>query len=176
MVHNLDDDWTLVIGRSDEAGKELARCLLSSSAGRRPVTLVGYSFGARAIFSCLRELVRYQEIWEAKRREAPEDSPQKPGKTTISNDGEGKKKTNKEDDFDFDVEPASVLEDVILMGMPSHLDLDAWKECRQIIAGRFVNAYSRTDRILSIMFKYKRIMGGLITPVCGTCTVAVPGV
>ena len=172
VVNNLDDDWTLVIQRSDEAGKELARCLLSSSAGRRPVTLVGYSFGARAIYSCLRELYKYQEVWEMRRRNNSSGSQQqrKLGRRSTSTGS-----NNDDGSFEFDVEPTSVLEDVVLMGMPAHLDLEAWKECRQVVAGRLVNVYSRTDRILSIMFKYKRIMGGL-NPVCGTCTVAVPGV
>ena len=49
------------------AGKELARALLARKEDRRPVTLVGYSLGARMIFVCLRELVRLRD------RERPSD-------------------------------------------------------------------------------------------------------
>lgn len=47
---------TIAIERADQAGKELALALSNSEHGSRPVTLVGYSLGARVIFSCLREL------------------------------------------------------------------------------------------------------------------------
>lgn len=60
----IDGTWTLVVERSDLAGKELAQSLLFSTAGNRPVTLVGFSFGARVIYACLKELARYQEKWE----------------------------------------------------------------------------------------------------------------
>ena len=60
----IDGTWTLVIERADEAGKELAQSLLYSTAGHRPVALVGFSFGARVIYTCLKELARYQEEWE----------------------------------------------------------------------------------------------------------------
>jgi hypothetical protein len=60
----IDGTWTLVVERSDLAGKELAQSLLFSTAGNRPVNLVGFSFGARVIYSCLKELARYQEKWE----------------------------------------------------------------------------------------------------------------
>ncbi|BAU00010.1 hypothetical protein VIGAN_10156300 [Vigna angularis var. angularis] len=39
--------------RSDKAGKLLAEVLLGGLQGNRPVTLVGYSLGARVIFKCL---------------------------------------------------------------------------------------------------------------------------
>lgn len=60
----IDGTWTLVVERSDEAGRELAQSLMFSNAGNRPVCLVGFSFGARVIYSCLKELARYQENWE----------------------------------------------------------------------------------------------------------------
>jgi hypothetical protein len=52
----IDNLWTIAIERADLAGKELAQALLTRSYGSRPVTLVGYSLGARVIFSCLKEL------------------------------------------------------------------------------------------------------------------------
>ncbi|XP_042756199.1 uncharacterized protein LOC111897468 isoform X2 [Lactuca sativa] len=42
--------------RSDKAGKLLAEVLVNGLQGNRPVTLVGFSLGARAIFKCLQSL------------------------------------------------------------------------------------------------------------------------
>jgi len=77
--------------------------------------------------------------------------------------------------LEFDREPASIVEDAIMMGMPKYLNLNCWKACREVVAGRLVNVYSRKDMILSYMFKYKNLLGSY-KPVVGTCTVAVPGV
>jgi hypothetical protein len=52
----IDNSWVLAVETADAAGKELAQALLNRSSGMRPVTLVGFSFGARVIYSCLREL------------------------------------------------------------------------------------------------------------------------
>lgn len=162
---SIDGTWTLVIERADEAGKELARSLLFNNAGHRPVTLVGYSFGARVILSCLKELAQYQQKWEdyqIKKKQQHADDRKSPKKDDT-------------EELGFDREPASIVEDAIMMGMPKYLNLSVWKAMREVVAGRLVNVYSRQDKILSLMFKYKRILGS-IKPVVGTCTVAVPGV
>jgi hypothetical protein len=52
----IDNSWVLAVETADAAGIELAHALLNRSSGMRPVTLVGFSFGARVIYSCLREL------------------------------------------------------------------------------------------------------------------------
>ncbi|KAL5557598.1 hypothetical protein UlMin_039834 [Ulmus minor] len=52
----IDSKWTIAINRSDKAGKLLAEVLLKGFHGNRPVTLVGYSLGARVIFKCLQFL------------------------------------------------------------------------------------------------------------------------
>jgi len=138
----IDGTWTLAIERAEEAGIELAKILSSKKAGCRPVTLVGYSMGARAIYVCLKELARMQEEWAE-------------GLDTR--------------------EPASIVEDVVLMGMPNHLSLGSWAGIRRIVSGRLVNCYSTKDWILGLMFQYKRI-SGLGRKVCGTSKVEVPGV
>lgn len=139
----IDGTWTLAIERSEEAGIELANILLSKEAGHRPVTLIGYSMGARSIYVCLKELIKLQEQWIAGERE--------------------------------DIrEPASVVEDVILMGMPNHLSLRSWMAIRTVVAGRIVNCYSTKDWIIGLMFQYKRMAIG--RKVCGTSKVNVPGV
>ncbi|XP_072989196.1 uncharacterized protein [Typha latifolia] len=52
----IDSKWSIAIDRSDKAGKLLAEVLLKGLQGNRPVTLVGFSLGARVIFKCLEEL------------------------------------------------------------------------------------------------------------------------
>ncbi|XP_022844005.1 transmembrane and coiled-coil domain-containing protein 4 [Olea europaea var. sylvestris] len=52
----IDSKWAIAVDRSDKAGKLLAEVLLKGLQGHRPVTLVGFSLGARVIFSCLQIL------------------------------------------------------------------------------------------------------------------------
>ena len=52
----LDNPFTVAISRADKAGKVLAHALIDGVQGKRPVTLIGYSIGARVIYSCLIEL------------------------------------------------------------------------------------------------------------------------
>ncbi|KZV16767.1 transmembrane and coiled-coil domain-containing protein 4 [Dorcoceras hygrometricum] len=52
----IDSKWTIAVDRSDKAGKLLAEVLLNGLQGQRPVTLVGFSLGARVIFRCLQIL------------------------------------------------------------------------------------------------------------------------
>ncbi|EFJ30548.1 hypothetical protein SELMODRAFT_170005 [Selaginella moellendorffii] len=54
----IDSRWTIAVDRSDKAGEILANCLLSGLHGSRPVTLLGFSLGARVIFSCLEHLAK----------------------------------------------------------------------------------------------------------------------
>ncbi|XP_034946233.1 transmembrane and coiled-coil domain-containing protein 4-like isoform X2 [Chelonus insularis] len=56
MSSVIDNPWSVCCRRSSEVGKHLAHVLLSRQHGKRPVTLIGYSLGARVIFYCLREL------------------------------------------------------------------------------------------------------------------------
>ena len=44
--------------RAEKAGEVLADALINKVQGERPVTLVGYSLGARLIFSCLQTLAK----------------------------------------------------------------------------------------------------------------------
>ena len=168
----IDGSWTIAIERSDEAGRELARSLLFSRAGHRPVTLVGYSMGARAIYSCLKELAKYQEKWETMREEAANEAATKSKRG--SKGGRSRKKKSDEELVNMR-EPASIVEDVILMGLPNHLSLKSWNACRQVVSGRLVNCFSKKDMILTLMFQYKRLRVAW-KPVCGTCAVKAPGV
>ncbi|XP_043917730.1 transmembrane and coiled-coil domain-containing protein 4 isoform X2 [Protopterus annectens] len=54
----IDNPWGVCLNRSAEVGKHLAHLLLSRQQGKRPVTLIGFSLGARVIFFCLQELAQ----------------------------------------------------------------------------------------------------------------------
>lgn len=171
VANLIDEDWTLAVERADEAGKELAKTLLLSRVGQRPVTLLGYSFGARVVYSCLKELARLQDEW-AEYREEKESS-------RVRTAVQQHRFAKLERQFNGMREPCSIVEDAIIMGLPNHLSVSSWRACRLVVAGRLVNCYSTKDLILSLMFQAKRFSPGVQTilkPVCGTCSVNEAGV
>ncbi|KAH7170851.1 hypothetical protein EDB81DRAFT_776862 [Dactylonectria macrodidyma] len=58
LSYLIDNPWAVSLDRAWAAGKILADSLLERNLGTRPITLVGYSIGARVIFSCLLELCK----------------------------------------------------------------------------------------------------------------------
>lgn len=131
ICNMIDGPWTLAIERSDEAGKELAVSLLEShAAGHRPISLVGYSFGARVIYACLVELARHQRIWEEQNRRQQKKGRskhdyheiEKTNKTAYNRKSRAERKgsegidVNNYNPSQYYREPASIVEDVILMG------------------------------------------------------------
>lgn len=56
VASSIDNPFSLAKNRSEKAGKILADALINKVQGERPVTLIGYSLGARVIYSCLRTL------------------------------------------------------------------------------------------------------------------------
>jgi hypothetical protein len=58
LAYLIDNPWAVSLDRAWSAGLILADSLIDRNLGTRPITLVGYSLGARVIFSCLMELAR----------------------------------------------------------------------------------------------------------------------
>ena len=54
----VDNPFSIAKSRADKAGEVLADALVNKAQGERPVTLVGYSLGARVIYSCLMSLAK----------------------------------------------------------------------------------------------------------------------
>ena len=161
----IDGDWTLICERADEAGVELARALLYHKGGNRPVTLAGYSFGARIIYACVKELVRYQKPWE--------EWQEKQEQTKQENRNNDKLHSTDSDDFGSMRDPSSILEDVIFLGLPKAFRAHEWESFRSVVAGRLVNCFSQTDLMLRLMYRYKRLN---VEGVCGTGPVSLTGV
>uniref|UniRef100_A0A8C5TYE9 Transmembrane and coiled-coil domains 4 n=1 Tax=Malurus cyaneus samueli TaxID=2593467 RepID=A0A8C5TYE9_9PASS len=57
----IDNPWGVCLHRSAEVGKHLAHILLSRQQGHRPVTLIGFSLGARVIYFCLQEMAQEKD-------------------------------------------------------------------------------------------------------------------
>lgn len=53
LSYLLDNPWNVSLDRAWKAGKILAETLIEGNLGVRPITLVGFSLGARLIYSCL---------------------------------------------------------------------------------------------------------------------------
>lgn len=54
----VDNPFSVARSRADKAGEVLADALINKAQGERPVTLIGYSLGARVIYSCLMSLAK----------------------------------------------------------------------------------------------------------------------
>jgi hypothetical protein len=54
----LDNPFSVAKYRADRAGEVLADALINKVQGERPITLIGYSLGARLIYSCLTTLAK----------------------------------------------------------------------------------------------------------------------
>ena len=52
----VDNPFSVAMNRADKAGLVLADAIINKAQGERPVTLIGYSLGARLIYSCLMNL------------------------------------------------------------------------------------------------------------------------
>jgi hypothetical protein len=54
----VDNPFSVARARAEKAGEVLADALLNKAQGERPVTLIGYSLGARVIYTCLMSLAK----------------------------------------------------------------------------------------------------------------------
>ncbi|KAJ1948022.1 hypothetical protein FBU59_001784 [Linderina macrospora] len=105
----LDNPWSTGCDMAYKAGPVLADLLLQRVQGQRPVTLVGYSIGARLIFYALLELARMNAF--------------------------------------------GIVEDVYLFGAPVVESPEEWRRAASVVGGRFVNAHSGKDWILSFFYR-----------------------
>ncbi|KAK7204451.1 hypothetical protein BZA70DRAFT_280788 [Myxozyma melibiosi] len=62
LSYLLDNPWSVSLDRAWAAGLILADTLIQRNLGVRPITLVGFSLGARVIVSCLNELAKRNAV------------------------------------------------------------------------------------------------------------------
>ncbi|XP_025424911.1 transmembrane and coiled-coil domain-containing protein 4-like isoform X2 [Sipha flava] len=106
----IDNPWGVCCRRSAQVGKQLADTLLTHSHGNRPVTLIGYSLGARVIYYCLREMSQREKCH-------------------------------------------GIVQNAILIGTPCTRNSSEWNKITQVVAGRVVNAYCRSDWLLKFLYR-----------------------
>ncbi|KMP05349.1 DUF726 family protein [Coccidioides immitis RMSCC 2394] len=58
LSHLVDNPFNVAKTRAEKAGEILADALINKAQGERPVTLIGYSMGARVIYACLLSLAK----------------------------------------------------------------------------------------------------------------------
>jgi hypothetical protein len=129
LAYLIDNPWSVSLARAHAAGLVLADSLIDRNLGNRPVTLLGFSLGARVIFSALKELAE--------------------------------RGAN------------GLIQNVYLFGSPVVANKDDYLKIRSVVAGRFVNGYSKNDWILGYLF---RATSGGIMRVSGLAPIeGIPG-
>ncbi|KAL6041116.1 Transmembrane and coiled-coil domain-containing protein 4 [Balamuthia mandrillaris] len=113
----IDNTWHVLMDRAEKAGKLLGKVLMDRVHGNRPVSLVGYSVGARVIYYCLRYLTEHNA--------------------------------------------KGIVMDAFLLGTPVSTSPEDWQACKSIVAGRLVNAYSRSDWLLGVLYRAAHLSFGV---------------
>ena len=164
----------------------MARALIQRPHGKRAVTLVGNSMGARVVIKALAYLYKLREIRRAQLEEecSNNDKNKKKGKKKKESNGgwfsssvAHKKKKEEEqllstlslEDFN------DLVQDVVLLGAPSTVREEKWRNLRTLVNGRVINGYSESDMVLSMVYRYERwhVKVAGVAPVLGNTHIYV---
>ncbi len=137
--------------------------------------MMGLRMGARVTYSCLMELGKEQMEWEKRREEEAETTKKskRDRKATKAEVAQSSDESESESGTPSR-EPASIVQDVILMGLPYHYDKASWEVCRQVVAGRLVNCYIPKDLVLLYLFNVNNLSTDVLSPLCGTSPAPFP--
>ncbi|KAI1460758.1 DUF726-domain-containing protein [Annulohypoxylon moriforme] len=105
----IDNTWCVGMVRAEKAGNVLADILMNRLYGERPITLIGYGFGARAVYACLMCLAEKRAF--------------------------------------------GLVENVIMMGAPCPTEVRTCSTLKSVVAGRFINVYSKKDHMLGFLYR-----------------------
>ncbi|XP_042636199.1 transmembrane and coiled-coil domain-containing protein 4 [Orycteropus afer afer] len=107
--------------------------------GRRPVTLIGFSLGARVIYFCLQEMAQ-----EKDRRELS---------WVVLESSPASQKSLEDPCLMADPNCQGIIEDVVLLGAPVEGEAKHWEPFRKVVSGRIINGYCRGDWLLSFVYR-----------------------
>lgn len=148
----LDNPWSLGLDRSRKAGLILADSLCNNVHLGKPVTLVGYSLGARAIFYCLCELAsrgQYGVVEDVFMFGAPVLTP-KVKATASKNANSSTKYTTS---YSLNDKLSASRENHAHTSPHATKALDEWRLAAAAVSGRLVNCFCRKDWILGFLFR-----------------------
>ena len=153
----LDDPWAICMLRAKYCGQRLAHALLrrarrqKAATGRHePLTLVGFSTGARLLMHCLDELARLAErADEAERRAQSSDE------GALGLLLQAPRAARAASAADWLVHPARLVENAVLLGAPVSARSKRWRCARTVVAGRLVNGFSTRDWMLRLVYRSK---------------------
>ncbi|KDP46691.1 hypothetical protein JCGZ_06479 [Jatropha curcas] len=152
----IDSTWPIAIDRSDKAGKLLADVLLKGLQGNRPVTLVGYSLGARVIFKCLETLAETEYGAELVERVVLLGAP-----ISIKNEKwEAARKVIGVPSLEASFAISSRIFFLLHTFINPLQRPQSVYAVFQMVAGRFINAYSRNDWTLGVAFRARYALYG----------------
>ncbi|XP_023614103.1 transmembrane and coiled-coil domain-containing protein 4 isoform X5 [Myotis lucifugus] len=151
VANIIDNPWGVCLHRSAEVGKHLAHILLSRQQGRRPVTLIGFSLGARVIYFCLQEMAQEKGLASpAGMAETLEPSSMiHPCSLSSAKMDWGSELFSWLQRQDCQ----GIIEDVVLLGAPVEGEAKHWEPFRKVVSGRIINGYSRGDWLLSFVYR-----------------------
>jgi hypothetical protein len=145
----VDNPWGMGLDRAKKAGELLADSLCNNVTNGRPVTLIGFSLGARVIYYCLLELAergKFGLIEDAFLFGAPVLMPRVLDTVTV--EPLVAANLRKADDEPI-IDPTKLKQE-----SPNAMkSFDEWRKVVSVVSGRFVNAFSRSDWVLGFLFR-----------------------
>lgn len=146
----IDNPWSVVMARTEQAASSLALLLSAKVHGSRPISLVGFSCGARVIFRALEILAEAASVYLPVA--APVSS--KPAEDTRATTPLGPFSPTHIPSTLPQNECRGIVFDVYLIGTPVPADPSRWNAIRGVIGGRLVNCYSRSDLMIKILSRH----------------------
>lgn len=136
------------------------------------MTLIGYSVGARVIFSCALELhKRYQELVKQEAASAHDTS------TTATSTASSSTHPSTNDTSPPPLRSSDLLgliDTMVIIGGPLPITPARWAKVRMMVTHRVINCFHLNDWVLWFLYRYKTYAVG-VAGVVKVCTDSLDG-